>query len=183
VCGLLASSPHYNWTIQYSGTMKTDPVYAPTDCFETFPFPTSGMDDIRVAAQAFVDARTAAMRHFATGLTPVISRVNDEKFNDGVIKTARRTYEDLDRAVVTAYGWDDLIDKLNHGFHANKWGIRFTIHEGARAEILARLLALNHERHAQELAAGLHDNGKANSKPAKRRKEPESVKDDGGLFK
>jgi len=171
VCGLLASSPHYNWTIQYSGTMKTDPVYAPTDCFETFPFPVSGMDDIRNAARAFVDARAAAMRHFATGLTPVISRVNDGKFNnDDMIKATRRAYEVLDRAVVAAYGWHDLIEKLNHGFHANKWGNRFTIHPDARAEILARLLALNHQRYAEEVAAGLHDNGnsKHNPKGAKR---------------
>jgi hypothetical protein len=164
MCGLLASSPHYNWTIQYGGTMKTDPVYAPTDCFEPFPFPEAGMEAIRIAAQAFVDARSAAMRHFATGLTPVISGVNDPKVNDDVIRTTRRTYEALDRAVVAAYGWDDLIEKLNHGFHANKWGIRFTIHPDARAEILARLLALNHERHAREVGAGLHDTGKHTAK-------------------
>jgi hypothetical protein len=122
------------------------------------------MEAIRIAAQAFVDARSAAMRHFATGLTPVISGVNDPKVNDDVIRTTRRTYEALDRAVVAAYGWDDLIEKLNHGFHANKWGIRFTIHPDARAEILARLLALNHERHAREVGAGLHDTGKHTAK-------------------
>lgn len=168
ICGLLASSPHYNWTIQYSGTMKTDPVYAPTDCFETFPFPAAGMDLIRGAAQQFVDARSAAMRQLGTGLTPVISRVNDSTFNDDVINATRRAYEALDRAVVTAYGWDELRDQLNHGFHPNKWGIRYTIHPDARAEILARLLALNHQRYADEVAAGLHDSASSKSKRAKK---------------
>ncbi len=41
-----------------------------------------------------------------------------------------------------------------------KEGIRFTISESARRDILSRLLKLNHERYAEEVAQGLHDKKK-----------------------
>ena len=47
--------------------------------------------------------------------------------------------------------WSDL--DLGHGFHQTKQGIRYTISEVARREVLDRLLALNHERYAQEQSA------------------------------
>ncbi len=73
------------------------------------------------------------------------------------------------QVVFAAYGWDDLLDKLQHGFYPTKQGERFTIHPDARAEILARFHALNHQRYAEEVAAGLHDNGKAKPSPPRPR--------------
>src|SRR3954468_17106387 len=61
----------------------------------------------------------------------------------------------MDQAVAAAYGWADL--DLGHGFHETKQGVRYTISEPARREVLARLLKLNHERYAEEVAKGLHD--------------------------
>jgi hypothetical protein len=63
----------------------------------------------------------------------------------------------MDEAVAQAYGWDDLA--LGHGFHETKQGLRYTISEEARREVLGRLLQLNHERYAEEVALGLHDKG------------------------
>jgi hypothetical protein len=63
----------------------------------------------------------------------------------------------MDEAVARAYGWDDL--RLEHGFHQTKQGLRFTISEAARREVLDRLLELNHQRHAEEVAQGLHARG------------------------
>ena len=54
-----------------------------------------------------------------------------------------------------------------HGFHATKQGERHTLSEPARRTVLDRLLALNHQRHAEEVKAGLHDKG---AKEAKARK-------------
>ena len=56
--------------------------------------------------------------------------------------------------VAAAYGWSDL--NLGHGFHETKQGVRFTISEPARREVLQRLLKLNHERYAEEVQQGLH---------------------------
>jgi len=64
----------------------------------------------------------------------------------------------IDEAVCRAYGWDDLIAQgLDHDFHDLGREVRYTIGPSVRQEILDRLLELNHERYAAEVAAGLHD--------------------------
>ena len=80
----------------------------------------------------------------------------------------------MDQAVAAAYGWQDI--NLGHGFHDTKQGIRYTISEPARREVLDRLLELNHQRYAEEVAAGLHDKkaGKAKS-PATRQRQQTAV--------
>ena len=71
----------------------------------------------------------------------------------GHIRKLRDLRAQLDLAVAHAYGWADL--RLDHGFHETKQGVRFTISEAARVDVLDRLLALNHERYAEEVKAGL----------------------------
>ena len=39
ILGLLQSSIHLHWALKYRTTMRTDLSYAPTQAFETFPFP------------------------------------------------------------------------------------------------------------------------------------------------
>jgi hypothetical protein len=90
----------------------------------------------------------------------------------------RELHIQLDKAVATAYGWSDL--DLGHGFHETKQGTRFTISEAARCEVLARLLKLNHGRHAEEVAAGLFDDKKPKS--PRRRKGKEDAAVTGSLF-
>ena len=69
----------------------------------------------------------------------------------------RALHKEIDEAVARTYGWDDL--DLGHGFHVTKQGLRYTISEEARREVLGRLLQLNHERYAEEVAMGLHEKG------------------------
>jgi hypothetical protein len=85
----------------------------------------------------------------------------------------------MDNAVAAAYGWSDL--DLGHDFHETKQGIRFTINESARREVLARLLKLNHERYAEEVAQGLHDK-KGKPKSAGRKGKKASSSDEKLLF-
>ena len=89
------------------------------------------------------------------GLTKTYKRMFDRKVVDGQVQGLRDLHVEMDRAVASAYGWSDL--DLDHGFHETKQGTRFTISETARREVLARLLKLNHERYAEEVAQGLHD--------------------------
>jgi hypothetical protein len=58
---------------------------------------------------------------------------------------------------------------LGHGFHETKQGIRYTISQPARREVLDRLLALNQQRYAEEVAAGLHDKNLAKSAGTRQR--------------
>ena len=86
----------------------------------------------------------------------------------------------MDQAVAAAYGWTDL--DLDHSFHETKQGTRFTISESARREVLARLLKLNHERYAEEVAQGLHDKGKGKPKATGRKGKKSSSSDEPMLF-
>jgi hypothetical protein len=68
---------------------------------------------------------------------------------------ARALHVELDQAVAAAYGWSDL--DVGHGFHATKQGERYTLSLPARRSVHCRLLALNHQRKEEEVAAGFHD--------------------------
>ncbi len=91
------------------------------------------------------------------GLTKTYNRFHDLQEMAGDIVQLRALHKEMDEAVAQAYGWDDLA--LGHGFHETKQGLRYTISEEARREVLDRLLQLNHERYAEEVALGLHDKG------------------------
>ena len=113
------------------------------------------------------------------GLTATYNRFHSQHEISHDIATLRALHVEMDHAVAAAYGWTDL--GLGHGFHQTKQGTRFTISESARREVLARLLKLNHERYAEEVAQGLHDKKKPKSAPAKRGKS-KSASDGPGLF-
>ena len=92
------------------------------------------------------------------GLTKTYNRFHDPDETADDIQKLRELHVEMDNAVAAAYGWTDL--DLGHGFHETKQGVRFTISEPARREVLARLLKLNHERYAEEVKQGLHDKGR-----------------------
>ena len=94
------------------------------------------------------------------GLTATYNRFHnpDERSQAADIARLRELHVEMDRAVAAAYGWSDLA--LGHGFHETAQGVRFTISEAARREVLGRLLELNHQRNTEEVAAGMHEKGK-----------------------
>jgi hypothetical protein len=68
----------------------------------------------------------------------------------------RKLHREMDEAVLAAYDWTDL--HLGHDFHVVETlpesdSVRYTISPKARKELLKRLLALNHQRSAEEKAA------------------------------
>jgi hypothetical protein len=75
---------------------------------------------------------------------------------------------------------NDELD-LGHGFHetaASGGGIRFTVSESARREVLSRLLKLNHERYEEEMKNA--ELGTQNVK-SKKAKKPKSKSTDGQM--
>jgi len=153
---IMQSALHESWARQFSSTMRTDMSYTPTNCFETFPFPesTNSLDTI---GERYYTHRQSIMLSRQEGLTKTYNRFHNPDETDDDIVCLRELHVEMDRAVAAAYGWDDL--DLGHGFHQTKQGLRYTISEAARREVLGRLLALNHERYAQEVALGLHEKG------------------------
>ena len=146
---VLQSSFHISWTLEYCSRMKTDVRYANGDVFETFPFPRQlpGLQSIGLKYQSY---RQVIMSAHSVGLTGIYNKFHDPSENGADTNEFRHLHSVMDQAVAAAYGWQDV--GLGHGFHETKQGIRYTISEAARREILDRLLALNHQRHAEEEA-------------------------------
>ncbi len=138
--------------------MKTDLNYSPTDCFQTFPFPQSHNPLLDALGETYHDCRRQLMLVRQEGLTKVYNRLHDPQETSADIAELRRLHVEMDHAVAAAYGWQDL--DLGHGFHETAQGVRYTLSELARREVLARLLHLNHERYEEEVRQGLHDKGK-----------------------
>ena len=154
----------YWWTVRHSSTMKIDTVYAPSDCCENLAKPelTARMDRVGEELHSF---RRGVMLGRQLGLTKLYNLVHDESVNsDAEVERLREIHTEVDYAVAEAYGWTDL--DLKHGFYDTRQGRRFTIDPVVQVEILDRLLELNHQRHAEEVAQGLHSKAKGKRKAA-----------------
>ena len=160
---VLQSSLHYHWAWHYSSTMKTDINYSPSVCFSPFPFPSS-YDGLASIGESYDEVRRQIMVKREQGLTKTYNRFHDYDETSADIEKLRQLHVEMDKAVTAAYGWTDL--DLGHGFHETKQGVRYTISEPARREVLDRLLKLNHEHYAEEVKQGLHEKKKAKGKKA-----------------
>ena len=95
------------------------------------------------------------------GMTKTYNRFHDPNETAEDIQRLRELHAAMDRAVLEAYGWHDLaaraepifLDETNEDDHTYQgrlfWPSDF------RDEVLARLLALNAERHAEEVRLGM----------------------------
>ncbi len=95
------------------------------------------------------------------GLTKTHNRFHDRSETAEDIRRLRELHAAMDRAVLEAYGWDDLavraapvfLDETNEDDHTYQgrlfWPSDF------RDEVLARLLALNADRHVEEVRLGI----------------------------
>tara|TARA_R100000027_G_scaffold64353_1_gene57752 strand:+ start:13677 stop:18491 length:4815 start_codon:yes stop_codon:yes gene_type:complete len=185
---VMQSNFHTQWAWRYCTTMKTDLRYGPSVIFEPFPFPELSSDLARVG-ECYYEHRKATMLLLWLGLTKIYNLFHDPDLSPELVAKVsgkpadiaqqgysallklRELHLEMDTAVRDAYGWTDL--NLSHGFHDLDYlpendRTRYTISPAARKEVLQRLLKLNHERHAEEKAAGLHDK-KAKKKAAKKR--------------
>lgn len=172
----LSSTLHDIWAWQYGSTLGGNTLrYGPSDCFETFPFPTSTAN-LEQIGEKYYTHRQKIMLTRQEGLTKTYNRFHNPDETNPDIEELRTLHIEMDNAVAAAYGWEDI--ELDHDFHETKQGIRFTICENARREILDRLLQLNHQRYAEEVAEGLHDKGKKKAKGGGKKKVQEEVNND-----
>lgn len=160
---VLQSRVHEIWARFFSSSMKDDLRYAPSDCFETFPFPLGFEDDgvLEAVGQKYYDFRGALMIAEGEGLTKTYNRFHNMDERSETFHQLRVLHEEMDRAVLRSYGWHDLAHELHSEFltEANEvehtyQGRYFWDAEG-RDRVLSRLLALNAERHAEEVRLGI----------------------------
>ena len=77
--------------------------------------------------------RRSVMLARQTGLTKTYNLVFDPIVHDEDIAELRKIHKAIDEATVCAYGWDDLLDRLDHGFHPAGRDLRYTIGSWASA--------------------------------------------------
>jgi hypothetical protein len=154
---VLQTTIHNEWARAYSSTLETRLKYSPGNAYETFPFPDK-LTGLNCIGERYHDLRCQFMLARQEGLTKTYNRFHNPNETSADIQKLRQLHVEMDNAVTVSYGWTDI--DLSQGFHETKQGIRYTISEAARREVLARLLRLNHERYQEEVRQGLHDKDK-----------------------
>nr|MCU0732381.1 hypothetical protein [Hyphomonas sp.] len=160
---VLHSRSHELWTRSFGSTLKDDLAYSLTDCFETFPFPRNfeALVALEAAGEAYHAFRAELMIARNEGLTKTYNRFHARGENGADIARLRTLHHEMDVAVLRAYGWDDLADRAAPEFIEQEADegktpkTRLDWPSDFKDEVLARLLALNATRAAEERAAGL----------------------------
>lgn len=147
---ILQSRVHEVWARLFGSTLEDRLRYTGTTCYENFPFPsfTSVLED---AGVKFNQARSRVMTDLGIGLTALGNRLNSLEDNSIEIVRLRDLYAAMDKAVLEAYGWTDLVPAYEFsGDYENEDGtegsVRLNFTEAVHDDILHRLLALHAER-------------------------------------
>jgi hypothetical protein len=231
----LQTTIHEVWARFLGSSMKDDLRYTPSDCFETFPFPTVLFDStasdpihevtrqsLEFTGERYHQFRSELMVANNEGLTSTYNRFHDPaESSEGILKL-RRLHDEMDQAVLAAYGWSDVLpsgsDTTPCGFGldyldleddallppdlqeriasgdlffptaseacnfqaqlrrygavkpSKKLSWRHRWPGAIRDDVLARLLALNADRFAEEQAMGVQGKGGKGGKSGTSRK-------------
>lgn len=145
--GVLSSTPHCEWALQRGGTLEDRPRYNKAACFDPFPFPDATPEQRSVIADLAeeLDATRRAALAEVPRLTmteiynlraklargEALSHADQDRARAARAGIVARLHDQIDAAVAAAYGWP---------------------HPLPAPEIVARLVALNAERAAEEAA-------------------------------
>ena len=166
IFSILQSRLHELWARFFGSSMKDDPRYTPSDCFETFPFPEGWQADptLEAAGKTYYEFRADLMVRNDEGLTKTYNRFHDPEERDPDILKLRELHAAMDRAVLNAYGWDDISTDceflLDYEIDEEDWSprkkkpYRYRWPEAVHDVVLARLLELNAERSKRESLQG-----------------------------
>jgi hypothetical protein len=175
VLALLSSTAHERWALRAGGRLGVgnDPRYNKSRCFDPYPFPILD-DDTRASLATLGDQLDAHRKRqqaahpglTLTGMYNVLEKLRSgEPLNpkerviheQGMVSVLRQIHDELDAAVLAAYGWADLLPVLRAA-HGNDAPAEGQAREDAKRAfddaVLERLVALNAERAAEE-ARGL----------------------------
>ena len=162
----LQSQTHEAWVRLLSSSLEERIRYSVSDCFETFPFPhpdpRAVIPELETAGERLYTARARFMLDTQQGLTITYNLLKDPACRDPRIIELRRLHEEMDRAVLAAYGWDIPVPPFEEpaGSRAR---------EAFEDEVLDRLFLLNAERAAEEKKAAAPPPGRGGKPGAGRR--------------
>jgi hypothetical protein len=165
--GVLSSIVHVRWCLANGGSLGSyigNIRYNKTRCFETFPFPALEQDELNQRIRDLgerLDAHRKRQQeqHSAltlTGIYNVLEKLRfgealtakDKEIHDkGLVTILKQIHDDLDASVLEAYGWADLTTAIPPADILARGGPDAEVLE---QKLLTRLVALNHERAAEE---------------------------------
>lgn len=167
---VLQSRIHEIWGRFFGSSMGDTLRYTPSDCFETFPFPENWETDetLESTGKTYYEFRAALMVQNNQGLTTTYNRFHDPDETDPDILKLRELHSEMDRAVLNAYGWQDIditcefrLDYEDEDTStpdspkkSRKKPWRYRWPEATHDEVLARLLTLNQQRYDDEALMG-----------------------------
>ncbi len=193
--GILSSQIHVVWALASGGRLEDRPVYNKSRCFEPFPFPALEEGALKQRIRDLgerLDAHRKRQQALhpdltLTGLYNVLEKLRAgealtpkerDTHDQGLVSVLKQIHDDLDAAVLEAYGWGDV---LSTEFQVS--GSKFQVPspsappspletrnlkpvtpsppadllaqggptaEALEQQLLTRLVTLNHERAAEE---------------------------------
>ena len=123
--GVLSSTVHMRWALASGGWLGVgnDPVYVKTRCFDPFPFPAASepqqarIRDLAEQLDAHRKRQQAAHPDLTlTGMYNVLEKLRSGEplsakersiHEQGLVSVLRQLHDELDLAVLDAYGWSD----------------------------------------------------------------------------
>jgi hypothetical protein len=145
ILGFLCSKLHRDWVYAQMATIKADPSYTNTTCFETFPFLWHADEALKAPVReimtALDDYRMAEMHTRQWGIT----RLYNTFFHEPASKL-HKLHRQLDEAVCAVYGWPyDPAKNYNEAlFHLNQ-----RLYEQEQSPLLASIKPKNPRRPAR----------------------------------
>ncbi len=122
---ILSSSIHICWSLTVGGTLEDRPIYNRTRCFDPFPFPDATLEQkekIRQLGERLDRHRKQVQAQHPeitiTGMYNLLEKLRkgedftdkDREYNNkALVSTLKQIHDELDNAVLEAYGWEDLI--------------------------------------------------------------------------
>jgi hypothetical protein len=179
---VLQSRVHETWVWLVSSTMKTDLNYSSSDCFETYPSPhpdpRTEIPELEAIGEKLYEARARYLVDTDKGLTQCYNRLKDPREDDPRIVELRELHEEMDRAVLAAYGWSDIEVP---SYTTPETDAERRARDAFEDEVIDRLFVLNAERAEEERRLGLAASAKEKKKTGGR---PRKAKNEGqgGLF-
>jgi hypothetical protein len=158
--GVLSSRIHVIWALNAGGTLENRPVYNKTLCFDKFPFPLVTIEKknkIRMLAEQLDKHRKCQQALYPdltlTNMYNILEKMRigialDNKDKDinkkGLISILKELHDDIDRAVLDAYGWLDLAKGLiGMPGGTTPYKSKSETQAMAEAQLLNRLVDLN----------------------------------------
>jgi hypothetical protein len=165
--GVLSSNIHVTWALARGGTLEDRPRYNKSVCFDPFPFPALEEGELKQRIRDLgerLDAHRKRQQELHPGLTltgiyNVLEKLRadepltakDKQIHDqGLVTLLKQIHDELDAAVLEAYGWQDLLTPATSS-PSSDLSVSASQHFSLYPEaLLTRLVTLNHERAAEE---------------------------------